>query len=60
MGATGTICRDHCVQGGAILRAVRDVMIMSPSLTITEAEIDELFRVLRRALDLTAKDVGMA
>jgi putrescine aminotransferase len=44
--------------GGAILRAVRDVMVMSPSLTVTKAEIDELIRILRSALDLTAKDVA--
>ncbi len=59
-GAAGAICRDHCLEGGAILRAVRDVMIMSPSLTITKAEIDELTRILTRALDQTAQDRGMA
>ncbi|MEE8187676.1 MAG: aspartate aminotransferase family protein [Kiloniellales bacterium] len=57
-GRVGTICRDHCLAGGAILRAVRDVMVMSPSLTVTKAEIDELIRILRSALDLTAKDVA--
>ena len=59
LGATGTICRDHCIEGGLILRAVRDVMVMSPPLSITIAEIDELMRILRQALDRTAKDVGM-
>ncbi len=59
LGATGTICRDHCIEGGLILRAVRDVMVMSPPLSITTAEIDELMRILRQALDRTAKDVGM-
>ncbi len=58
-GTTGTICREHCLAGGAVLRAVRDVMIMSPSLTITEAEIDTLMRILRSSLDATAKDLGM-
>ncbi len=59
-GTVGTICREHCLAGGAILRAVRDVMIMSPSLTITEAEIDTLTRILRSGLDATAKDLGVA
>ena len=59
LGATGTLCRDHCLEGGLILRAVRDVMVMSPPLSITTAEIDELMRILRQALDRTAKDVGM-
>ena len=58
-GTVGTICREHCLAGGAILRAVRDVMIMSPSLTITEAEIDALMRILRASLDATAKDLGV-
>ncbi len=59
-GTTGTICRDHCLAGGAILRAVRDVMIMSPALSITEAEIDALMDILRASLEATAKDLGVA
>jgi putrescine aminotransferase len=59
LGATGTICREHCLEGGAILRAVRDVMVMSPPLSITTTEIDQLMRILRQALDRTAKDVGV-
>ena len=59
LGTTGTICRDHCIAGGLVLRAVRDVMVMSPPLSITIAEIDELVRILRQALDRTAKDVGL-
>ena len=43
-----------------ILRAVRDIMVMSPALTIGTGEIDELLRILRLALDLTAKDVGLS
>jgi putrescine aminotransferase len=58
LGATGTICRKHCLEGGAILRAVRDVMVMSPPLSITIAEIDRMIDILHGALDRTAKDVG--
>jgi putrescine aminotransferase len=59
IGATGTICRDHCIAGGVILRAVRDTMVMSPALTITTAEIDRMIDILHQALDRTAKDVGL-
>jgi len=60
IGATGTICREHCLEGGLILRAVRDAMVMSPPLSITAVEIDRMMDILREALDRTAKDVGLA
>jgi len=59
LGATGTRCRKHCLEGGLILRSVRDTMVMSPALSITTAEIDRMIDILHRALDRTAKDVGM-
>ncbi len=59
-GKVGAICRDHCIKAGVVLRAVRDVMVFSPALTVTKAEIDEIIQRLRTALDLTAKDVGIA
>ncbi|MFQ5468570.1 MAG: aminotransferase, partial [Kiloniellaceae bacterium] len=60
IGKAGGLCRDHCIANGAVLRAVRDVMVMSPALTITNDQIDELIRILRMGLDLTARDVGLA
>ena len=60
VGKVGLICRDHCFENGAVLRAVRDTMVMSPPLTVTRADIEEMVDVLRRALDLTARDVGMS
>ncbi|MEE9194210.1 MAG: aspartate aminotransferase family protein [Alphaproteobacteria bacterium] len=60
IGTVGTICRNHCIEAGVVLRAVRDVMVFSPALTVTKAEIDEIIKRLRTALDLTAKDVGVA
>ncbi len=59
-GATGTICREHCLEGGLILRSVRDTLVMSPALSITTAEIDRMIDILRQALDHTAKDVGVS
>ena len=36
-----------------MMRAVRDGMIMSPSLTISKEEIDEMFKKLIISLDQT-------
>jgi putrescine---pyruvate transaminase len=52
----GLTCREHCIANGLVMRAVRDVMILAPPLIITEAEIDEIARRARRALDLTLRD----
>jgi putrescine aminotransferase len=56
----GLTCREHCIANGLVMRAVRDVMILAPPLVITEAEIDEIARRARRALDLTMRDLETA
>ncbi len=53
----GTICRDHCIRGGLVMRAVGDIMILSPPLIISEAEIDEIVKRSRLALDQTVEDL---
>ncbi len=58
-GRAGTICRDHCFKGNVISRAVRDTMVISPPLTITHEEIDELVARLGKAIDLAARDLGV-
>jgi putrescine aminotransferase len=55
--AVGMICRGHCFRNGLIMRAVGDRMIIAPPLTLTYAEIDELVRLIRQALDLTQQDL---
>ncbi|MGI9437720.1 MAG: aspartate aminotransferase family protein [Geminicoccaceae bacterium] len=55
----GATCRDHAVRGGLVMRAVRDVMVLSPPLIITEQEIDEIAKRTRRAMDQTAEDLGL-
>ena len=50
---TGYRCRDHCQNNGLVMRAVDDAMIMSPPLTITESEIDELFSKATQSIDQT-------
>ena len=57
-GEVGLICRELCFQEGLIMRAVRDCMIVSPPLVISDAEIDELVRLARRCLDLTLDRIG--
>ena len=52
-GEAGAICRDFCIKNGLMMRAVRDGMIMSPSLTISKNEIDEMFNKLKISLDQT-------
>ncbi len=59
-GNTGGICRDHCFENGLIMRAIGDTMVLSPPLSITKPEIDELFGLAVKALDLTAESLGVA
>jgi putrescine---pyruvate transaminase len=54
----GMRCRNHCFSNDLIMRAIRDIMVVSPPLTITRAEVDELIRRARRCLDLTAKEIS--
>ena len=58
-GEVGSVCRDHAIANGLMMRAVRDGMILSPALTFTRSDIDETIKIARIALDLTAADLGM-
>ena len=58
-GATGVICRDHAINRGLMMRAVRDAMILSPALTYSRADIDETVRIVAQALDATADQLGL-
>ena len=53
-GRAGILCRDACMAHGVVVRATRDVIVMSPPLIITKAEIDELVAALAKSLDETA------
>ena len=57
--AVGATCRDHCIREGLVMRAVGDIMVLSPPLIIHEAEIDELTKRARNALDRTVIDLGL-
>lgn len=56
----GMICRDFCFNNGLIMRAVGDTMIISPSLIMSNEEIDELIEKARLCLNLTAKEIGIS
>jgi putrescine aminotransferase len=53
-------CREHALRLGLVMRAVGQAMILSPPLVITRSEIDELVEMARGALDLTAREFGLA
>ena len=52
-GEVGGICRDISFENGLIMRAVRDTMVVSPPLVITDEEIDEMVEKMRKTLDQT-------
>jgi putrescine aminotransferase len=52
-GRVGGICRDLCFENGLIMRACWDTMVLSPPLTISKSEIDEIIVLARAALDKT-------
>ena len=52
-GTVGGICRDISVANGLVMRAVRDSMVISPPLVISEEEITELASRARKTLDET-------
>jgi len=56
-GKVGSMCRDHALDAGLILRATGDTMLLSPPLIITKDEIDKIVSLTRIALDNTLKDL---
>jgi 4-aminobutyrate--pyruvate transaminase len=53
-GKAGAVAMAKAQEHGLIVRAMGDAVALCPPLVITEAEIDEMFRRLGRALDDTA------
>jgi putrescine aminotransferase len=41
------------------MRAIRDIMVLSPPFVITRAEIDELLDLAWLAINKTAADMGL-
>lgn len=53
VGSAGELCRDLCLENGLVMRAVRDSMVVSPPLIISDEQIDELVTKARKSLDRT-------
>ena len=51
-------CRETCYDNRLVVRAVGQSMVMSPPLTISHAEVDDMVAILARALDATAQKLG--
>ena len=49
-GTRGAECANHCYEAGILIRNSGDTLLISPPLIITEAQIDEIFAAIRRAL----------
>jgi putrescine---pyruvate transaminase len=56
----GMVCRRHCFENGLVMRAVGDRMIIAPPLIITREHIDEMFALIRVALDRTCAEARAA
>ncbi len=53
-GKAGGICRNISVDNNLVMRACWDRMVISPPLSITEGEVDELLAKAKKTLDDTA------
>lgn len=56
-GTVAGICRDICMDNGLVSRAVRDSMVISPPLIITEDEISDMAARMRLSLDETIAEL---
>jgi putrescine aminotransferase len=56
-GKVGTIARDFSFRNGLVMRAVRDSLVLSPPLTLSHDEADQLIAVAKKTLDDTLAEV---
>jgi putrescine aminotransferase len=45
------VVRDLCIENGLMVRGIRDTIVMCPPLIISHAQIDDMVRIIRLALD---------
>ena len=57
VGEVGMKCRDHAINNGLMVRAVRDGMILSPPLTFKKQDIEVTLEKLQQALDTTYSEL---
>jgi len=53
----GTICRDHLVNNGLVMRAVGETIVTAPPLVLTHEQADELVEKAWKCLDLTQQSL---
>ena len=56
----GEVCLDICIEKNIVMRAIKDIMVVSPPLTITKEQIDEMHDLVKTCLDLTAEKLGVS
>ncbi|MCH7822089.1 MAG: aspartate aminotransferase family protein [Proteobacteria bacterium] len=49
----GTICRDHLIENGLVMRAVGDTIVAAPPFNLSHDEADEMIETIWKCLDLT-------
>lgn len=53
----GSLCRDHCLNNGLVMRACGNRMVLSPPLIISRTEVDEIIDKVLMCFDLTLADL---
>ena len=53
----GNLIDKHCQKLGLIVRPMINMCVMSPPLTITHAQIDEMVSILRQGIELALADI---
>ena len=56
----GPLCAQHALEHGLIVRNLGDCVALCPPLVLSDAQVDELFTKLERALDDTWRDIRAA
>ncbi|MCH8060188.1 MAG: aspartate aminotransferase family protein [Proteobacteria bacterium] len=54
----GTICRDHLINNGLVLRTVGDTIVAAPPFNLSHDEADEMLEKIWRCLDLTQATIS--
>jgi adenosylmethionine-8-amino-7-oxononanoate aminotransferase len=53
----GNLIDKHCQAMGLIVRPIINMCVMSPPLTITKAQIDEMVSILRKGIEMAMVEI---
>ncbi len=53
----GSVCRDHCMDLGLVMRACGETMVLAPPFIVSRGQVDEIVKLAGSALDRTAADL---